>query len=129
MRIVHYISRKPNPVAANKTHYDEQFVVAKLDLEKRTAKRFLLNKSNYESVKPESEVNYKPNPKKKPKMPTRMLILRRQQKALKQFMQICNLTPNFYPSKGMNKLTANSQQNLSANLIAQIQSRYPSVYF
>ena len=59
MCLVHYISRKPSPLAANTTNYDDQFVVAKLDLVKRSAKRFPLNKSNYESTAPPIETNQK----------------------------------------------------------------------
>ena len=64
MGLVNYVSLEQNPVAPNITHYDERLVVAKLDLMKRSSKRFLLNKSNYESIAPQFEANYKPITKK-----------------------------------------------------------------
>ena len=42
-----YISRKPQQKAVNISNYDEQFIVAKPDATKRSAKRFLLNAENY----------------------------------------------------------------------------------
>ena len=42
-----YISRDPQQKAVNISAYDEQFIVAKLDVIKRGAKRFLLNAENY----------------------------------------------------------------------------------
>ena len=47
MGLVDYISRNPQQKAVNISAYDEQFVVAKLDVIKRGAKRFLLNAENY----------------------------------------------------------------------------------
>ena len=47
MGLVEYISRDPHQQAANISAYDEQFIVAKLDVIKRSAKRFLLNAENY----------------------------------------------------------------------------------
>ena len=47
MGLVDYISRDPHQQAANISTYDEQFIVAKLDVIKRGAKRFLLNAENY----------------------------------------------------------------------------------
>ena len=47
MGLVDYISRDPHQQAANISTYDEQFIVAKLDVIKRSAKRFLLNAENY----------------------------------------------------------------------------------
>ena len=48
MGLVDYISRDPQQQAAvNISAYDEQFIVAKLDVIKRSAKRFLLNAENY----------------------------------------------------------------------------------
>ena len=47
MRLVDYISRDPQQKAVKISAYDEQFIVAKLDLIKRSAKRFLLNAENY----------------------------------------------------------------------------------
>ena len=42
-----HISRDPHQQAANISRYNEQFIVAKLDVIKRSAKRFLLNAENY----------------------------------------------------------------------------------
>ena len=47
MVLVDYISRGPQQKAVNISAYDEQFIVAKLDVIKRSAKRFLLNADNY----------------------------------------------------------------------------------
>ena len=47
MGLVDYISRDPYQQAVNISTYDEQFIVAKLDVIKRSAKRFLLNAENY----------------------------------------------------------------------------------
>ena len=47
MGLVDYISCDPQQKAVNKSAYDEQFIVAKLDVIKRSAKRFLLNAENY----------------------------------------------------------------------------------
>ena len=47
MGLVDYISRDPKQKAVNISAYDEQFIVAKLDVIKRGAKRFLLNAENY----------------------------------------------------------------------------------
>ena len=47
MGLVDYISRDPQQKAVNISTYDEQFIVAKLDVIKRGAKRFLLNAENY----------------------------------------------------------------------------------
>ena len=47
MGLVVYISRDPHQQPANISAYDEQFIVAKLDVIKRSAKRFLLNAENY----------------------------------------------------------------------------------
>ena len=47
MGLVDYISRDPHQQAANISTYDEQFIVAKLDVIRRSAKRFLLNAKNY----------------------------------------------------------------------------------
>ena len=47
MGLVDYISRDPQPKAVNISAYDEQFIVAKVDANKRSAKRFLLNAENY----------------------------------------------------------------------------------
>ena len=47
MGLVDYISRDPQQKAVNLSVYDEQFIVAKLDVIKRSAKRFLLNAENY----------------------------------------------------------------------------------
>ena len=48
MGLLDYISRDPHQQAANISTYDEQFIVAKLDIIKRSAtKRFLLNAKNY----------------------------------------------------------------------------------
>ena len=47
MGLVDYISRDPQQKAVNISAYDEQFIVAKLDVIKRSAKRFLLNAENY----------------------------------------------------------------------------------
>ena len=47
MGLVDYISRDPQQQAVNISAYDEQFLVAKLDVIKRGAKRFLLNAENY----------------------------------------------------------------------------------
>ena len=44
---VDYISRDPLQKAVNISVYDEQFIVAKLDVIKRGAKRFLLNAEKY----------------------------------------------------------------------------------
>ena len=46
MGLVDYISRDPQQKAVNISAYDEQFIVAKLDVIKRSAKRFLLNAEN-----------------------------------------------------------------------------------
>ena len=43
---VDYISRDPQQKAVNISAYGEQFIVAKLDVIKRSAKRFLLNAAN-----------------------------------------------------------------------------------
>ena len=45
--LVDYISRDPQQKAVNISAYDEQFIVAKLNVIKRSAKRFLLNAENY----------------------------------------------------------------------------------
>ena len=47
MGLVDYISRDPQQKAVNISAYDEQFIVAKLDVIKHSAKRFLLNAENY----------------------------------------------------------------------------------
>ena len=47
MGLVDNISRDPQQKAVNISAYDEQFIVAKLDVIKRSAKRFLLNAENY----------------------------------------------------------------------------------
>ena len=47
MGLVDYISRDPHQQAVNISAYDEQFIVAKLDVIKRSAKRLLLNAENY----------------------------------------------------------------------------------
>ena len=47
MGIVDYISCDPQQKAVNISAYDEQFIVAKLNVIKRSAKRFLLNAKNY----------------------------------------------------------------------------------
>ena len=45
--LVDYISRDPQQKTVNISAYDEQFIVAKLHVIKRGAKRFLLNAENY----------------------------------------------------------------------------------
>ena len=47
MGLVDYISRNPQQKTVNISAYDEQFIVAKVDRIKRSAKRFLLNAENY----------------------------------------------------------------------------------
>ena len=47
MGLVDYISRDPQQKAVNISAYDEQFIVAKFDVIKRSAKRFLLSAENY----------------------------------------------------------------------------------
>ena len=47
MGLVDYISRDPQQKAVNISTYDEQIIVAKLDVIKRGEKRFLLNAENY----------------------------------------------------------------------------------
>ena len=47
MGLVDYISRDPQQKTVNISTYDEQFIVAKLDVIKRGAKRFVLNAENY----------------------------------------------------------------------------------
>ena len=47
MGLVDYISRDPQQKAVNISAYDEQFIVAKLNVIKRGAKRYLLNAENY----------------------------------------------------------------------------------
>ena len=47
MGLVDYISRDPHQQAVNISAYDEQFIVAKFDVIKRSAKRFLLYAENY----------------------------------------------------------------------------------
>ena len=47
MGLVDYISRDPQQKAVNISAYDEQFIVAKLDVIKPSAKRFLLNVEIY----------------------------------------------------------------------------------
>ena len=47
MGLMDYISRDPQQQAVNISAYDEQFIVAKLDVIKRSAKRFLLNAEHY----------------------------------------------------------------------------------
>ena len=47
MGLVDSISRDPQQKAVNISAYDEQFIVAKFDVIKRSAKRFLLNAENY----------------------------------------------------------------------------------
>ena len=47
MGSVDYISRDPQQKAVNISAYDEQFIVAKMDVIKRSAKRVLLNAENY----------------------------------------------------------------------------------
>ena len=48
MGLVDYISLDPQQKAVNISAYDEQFIVAKLDMIKRSVKRFLLNAENYD---------------------------------------------------------------------------------
>ena len=50
--LVDYISRDPQQKAVNISAYDEQFIVAKLDVIKRSTKRFLLNAENYTDFVP-----------------------------------------------------------------------------
>ena len=45
--LVDYILRDPQQKAVNRSTYDEQFIVAKLDAIKRSAKRFSLNAESY----------------------------------------------------------------------------------
>ena len=47
MGLVDYISRDPQQKAVNISAYDEQFIVAELDVIQRSAKRFLSNAKNY----------------------------------------------------------------------------------
>ena len=47
MGLVDYFSRDPQQKAVNISAYDEQFMVAKLEVIKRSAKRILLNAENY----------------------------------------------------------------------------------
>ena len=47
MGLVDYISRDPQQEAVNISAHNEQFIVAKLDVIKHGAKRFLLNAENY----------------------------------------------------------------------------------
>ena len=47
MGLVDYMSRDPQQKAVNISAYEEQFIVANLDVIKRGAKRFLLNAENY----------------------------------------------------------------------------------
>ena len=47
MGLVDYMSQDPQQKSVNISAYDEQFIVAKLDVIKRGAKRFLLNSENY----------------------------------------------------------------------------------
>ena len=47
MGLVDYIFRDPPQKAVNISAYDEQFIVAKLEVIKRSVKRFLLNAENY----------------------------------------------------------------------------------
>ena len=47
MGLVDYISRELQQKAVHISNYDDQFIVAKLDAMKRSAKRFLLNAENY----------------------------------------------------------------------------------
>ena len=47
MGLADYISRDPQQQAVNISAYDEQFILAKMDVIKRSAKRFLLNAENY----------------------------------------------------------------------------------
>ena len=51
MGSVDFISRDPQQKAVNISAYDEQFIVAKLDVVKRNAKRFLLNAEIYVDFK------------------------------------------------------------------------------
>ena len=52
MGLVDYISRDPQQKAVNISAHDEQFIVAKLDMIKRSAKRFLINAENYTNFEP-----------------------------------------------------------------------------
>ena len=45
--LVDYISREPQQKAVNISAYEEQFIVAKLNVIKRSVKRFLLNAESY----------------------------------------------------------------------------------
>ena len=47
MGLVDYNSGDPQQKAVNISAYDQQFIVAKLDVTERSAKRFLLNAENY----------------------------------------------------------------------------------
>ena len=47
MGLVDYISRDPQQKVVNISAYDEQFIVAKMDVIQRSVKRFLLNAENY----------------------------------------------------------------------------------
>ena len=62
MGLVDCISRDPHQQAVNISAYGEQFILAKLDVIKRSAKRFLLNADNYvdfaaRNPPPESVIN------------------------------------------------------------------------
>ena len=59
MGLVDYMSRDPQQKAVNISAYDEQFIVAKLDVIKRSAKRFLLNTENTEE--PGANTLYNPS--------------------------------------------------------------------
>ena len=57
MGLVECVWRKPHHMAPNITQSGEQFIVAALDLMKSAAKRFLLNKSNFEQNAPQLQAS------------------------------------------------------------------------
>ena len=128
MGVVNYISLEPISVAPNITYYDERLVVAKLGLLKRSSKRFLLNKSNYESIAPQVEANYKPITKKD-KNANKNAHFTAPIECTKTIHAYSQFGAKTFSSKGMNKMTENFEQNYSTNLIAQSLSDIPQSIF
>ena len=57
LRLVDYVLRKPHLIVPIFTHYDEHSIIGKSNLLKRTAKHFLLDKSNFERKAPQLQKN------------------------------------------------------------------------
>ena len=125
---IDHISCKPNQVAPNITHFDDQFVVAKLDQVKRSAKRFLLYESNNGSIAPQIEAIYQP-------MSTNDKTASKNDNfsACTEGLNTIDTNLQFgakrHSSKGMNKLIDKNEPNHTTNLTAQTQLDSPQSNF